>query len=167
MPGALIARRAGDWEREAQVAIEGSEALAALGERGWLSTSAGYAAQALVRLGRDAEAEHWIGVADDVGTEDDVVTQGIIRQVRGLLAMRRGELDEAERLVRAAVTLFDATDAVEGQAEAQLDLAEVLRAAGRTDEANAAVEKAVGLFEEKGHTVGVAQARALLAATPS
>ena len=39
----------------------------ALGERGWLSTLAGQTALALVELGRDEEAEHWIEVARDAG----------------------------------------------------------------------------------------------------
>jgi tetratricopeptide (TPR) repeat protein len=165
MAGSLIAMRSGDYEKAASVAVAGSEALDALGERGWLSTCAGYAAQALLRLDRDDEAEHWIEVADDVGGEDDVVTQMLIRQVRGKLASRRGRHEEAEKLVRAAVALVEQTDALEGRADAQIDLAFVLRAAGRGSEASEALAKAAALYERKGHLAGLAQTRELMAAT--
>jgi tetratricopeptide (TPR) repeat protein len=163
----LIEMRAGDDEAAAREAVSGAESLQAIGERGWLSTCAGYAAQSLLRVDRDSEAEHWIGVAEEVGGEDDVVTQAIIRQVRGLLASREGRHADAERLVLDAAALVEVTDALEQRAQVQVDLAEVLRAAGRDKEAEMALERAVAFYDQKGHVVGAARTRALLATTAS
>jgi class 3 adenylate cyclase/tetratricopeptide (TPR) repeat protein len=165
MGGSLIAMRAGDHEKAAAMAVESCESLDALGERGWLSTCAGYAAQALLRLGRDEEAEHWVDVADEVGGADDVVTQMLIRQNRAKLASGRGRHEEAERLVREAIALVEQTDALEGRADAQLDLAYVLAAAGRDAEAQEAIANAAALYEQKGHLAGLTEARSLLTAT--
>ena len=82
---------AGNHEAAAREGIAGCQALQAMGERGWLSTLAGQTAQALLELDRDAEAEYWIDVADDVGGPDDVITQALIRQVRAMLLLRGGD----------------------------------------------------------------------------
>jgi hypothetical protein len=44
-----------------------------------------------------------------------------------------------------------------------VDLAEVLRLAGRAEEASAALERAVELYERKGNSVSAGKARALAA----
>ena len=162
----LIELRAADFEAAAREGIASCHALDAMGERGWLSTCAGHTARALVELGRDAEAEHWIGVAAEVGGDDDVITQALIRQVRGRLLARSGRHEEAETVAREALALVEPTDALEERAEVLLDLAEVLRVAGRDADAGRAVVQAAVLYEQKGHVVGLAQTRALLAANP-
>ena len=53
-----------------------------------------------------------------------------------------------------------ATDYLHDRADTQLDLAIVLRAAGRQDEATSAARDAVRLWERKGNTVSAAAARA-------
>jgi class 3 adenylate cyclase/tetratricopeptide (TPR) repeat protein len=167
MPGTLIAARAGDYERAAEEAVDGCLRLQALGERGWLSTCACYAAEALFELGQDDEAERWIAVADEIGGEDDVITQTLIRQVRGLLAARAGRHAAAEALIGDALELIEQTDAVEGRAEAQIALGKILRLAGREAEALEALGRAEALFEQKRHLAGLALVRKQLAATPS
>ena len=163
----LIELRAENFDAAAREGIASCQALDALGERGWLSTCAGHTARALIQLDRFDEAEHWIGVAQATGGDDDVITQALIRQVRAQLLARRGRHDEAVALSRAAVALVDPTDALEERAEAQLDLAAVLRSAGRDAEAGAAVAEAATLYEQKRHLVGVAQTRALMSAAAS
>ena len=153
---------AGDHEAAAREGIAGCKALQAIGERGWLSTLAGQTAQALLELDRDAEAEHWIAVADDVGGPDDVITQALIRQVRGRLLARRGHQAEAEVALREAVALTERTDMLEAIADAKLDLAEALRAAGKNAERVHAIEEAARLYEQKRHLVGMARTAALL-----
>jgi tetratricopeptide (TPR) repeat protein len=148
---------AGDAARAAQVGLEGVAALEALGERGWLSTVAGYTAEALYRLGRDDEAWQLTVKAEEAGAADDVITQMQIRQVRAKLLARRGEHEEAERLARDAVAWSEPGDALEYKAHARRDLAIVLAAAAKHDEALAALEEARPFYEEKGHTVGIAQ----------
>jgi hypothetical protein len=57
------------------------------------------------------------------------------------------------------VALIRRSDDLNSQAEASLDLAEVLRLAGRPTEAAESAREALGLFEAKGNTVGAAMAR--------
>jgi tetratricopeptide (TPR) repeat protein len=152
---------AGDPEAAAREGIKSSAALEAIGERGWLSTLAGQTAQALMEVGRDDEAEHWIDVADRIGGPDDVITQTQIRQVRAKLLSRRGLHVEAVALAHEAVELVGTTDMLEGIANAKIDLAEVLRASGMDAEALKALEEAEALFERKRHLVGIARTRAL------
>jgi DNA-binding SARP family transcriptional activator len=83
--------------------------------------------------------------------------------VRAKLAAREGELERAEALAREAVELDEQTDYVLFHADVLLDLAEVLRLAGRPEEAEAACEEAVRLYERKGNLVAARKARAALA----
>jgi tetratricopeptide (TPR) repeat protein len=163
MNEAEIELNAGDPERAAEVALEGISELDRLGESGWLSTVAGHAAEALYRLGRDAEAWQLTRKAEEAGAADDVITQMLIRQVRAKLLARRGELEEAEGLAREALELGRPTDAPEVKANSLRDLAIVLSAAEKRDEALEALDEARALYEEKGHTVGVARVEALRA----
>ena len=157
MQEAEIELNAGDAGRAAEVALEGVAALEALGERGWLSTVAGHAAEALYRLGRDDEAWRLTEKAEQAGASDDVITQMQIRQVRAKLLARRGEYAEAERLAREAVAWGEPTDALEYKATASYDLAIVLDSAGKRDEALSALAEARPLYEQKGHTVGTSR----------
>jgi tetratricopeptide (TPR) repeat protein len=159
---------AGNAEAAFAAGLQGVADLRELGERGWLSTVAGHAAEALYRLGRDDEAWRMTETADEAGASDDVITQMLILQVRAKILSRRGEHAEAERFVREAVAWGEPTDALVHKADSYRDLAVVLGAAGKRDEALAALDRAQALYAEKGHTVGVAlvdEMRAELVAT--
>ena len=73
----------------------------------------------------------------------------------------RGDFDRAEVLVREAVEIASGTDYIELAAGTWLDLAEILRAAGKA-EAPAAAQEALMLYERKGNLVGASRAIALL-----
>ena len=148
---------AGEPERAAERALAAVDSLEALGERGWLSTVALIAAEALWRLGRDEEAWRLTEKGEAAGAADDVLTQMLVRQVRAKLLARRGEHALAERLARDAVALGEPTDVLEQKADARVDLAHVLTAAGRRDEAALELATARELYAQKGHTVGVAR----------
>src|SRR6266508_777800 len=154
---------AGDPGRAADFALAGCAQLEELGERGWLSTLAGQAAEALYRLDRTDDAWHWTEVAEQSGAPDDVITQLLIRQVRSKVLARRGDDADAERLARDAVALSDSTDMLVCRADARLDLAEVLTLAGRREQATEALAAAEALYAEKGHLIGVARTQSLLA----
>jgi tetratricopeptide (TPR) repeat protein len=163
MEGAEAELVAGDPERAAAIALEGVGELKALGDQGWLSTVAGYAAEALCRLGRDEEAWELTNEAEAAGAPDDVITQMLVRQVRAKLHARRDEFVEAERLAREAVALSEPTDALEAKADAHCDLGIVLGAVGKADEALGALDDAHRLYQEKGHTAGMARTEKLRA----
>jgi class 3 adenylate cyclase/tetratricopeptide (TPR) repeat protein len=154
---------AGNAEAALAAGLQGVADLGELGERGWLSTVAGLAAEALYRLGRDDEAWQLTETADEAGAPDDVITQMLIRQVRAKVLSRRGEHAEAERLGREAVAWGDPTDALAHKADSYRDLAIVLSAAGKRDEALSALAEARAFYEAKGHTVGVANVEELRA----
>jgi class 3 adenylate cyclase/tetratricopeptide (TPR) repeat protein len=159
---------AGNAEAAVAAGLQGVADLRELGERGWLSTVAGHAAEALYRLGRDEEAWAMTETADEAGAADDVITQMLILQVRAKILSRRGEHAEGERLAREAVAWGEPTDPPAHKADSYRDLAIVLAAAGKPDEALAALDRAQTLYSEKGHTVGVAlveEMRAGLGAT--
>ena len=128
--------------------------LDAHGERYMLSTVAGLLAQTLLELDAPLEeSERMSARSRELAADGDVSTQALWRCSRGRLLARRGELVEAEALVREAVDVLEPTDFTVLQADAHLDLGEVLVAAGRRDEARAAYETARALAESKGGVV--------------
>jgi class 3 adenylate cyclase/tetratricopeptide (TPR) repeat protein len=139
------------------------EGLERLGEQGFLSTTAAELAQTIYAQGRYDEAEHYASTSEEAGASDDIATQLPVMGIRAKVAARRGRLEEAEAVARSAVDLAGTTDALGLRAEASLDLAEVLRLAGRTAEARDALDDAFRLFEAKGNVVSAARARALIA----
>ena len=96
---------AGEAATAADLAVAGCRRLEELGERGWLSTLACHAAEALYLLGRDDDAWSFTDTAAAAGAEDDIITQMLLRQVRGKILARRGELAEAQRLLGEALAL--------------------------------------------------------------
>jgi class 3 adenylate cyclase/tetratricopeptide (TPR) repeat protein len=151
---------------EAAVALgtEGCRLLEELGAQGFLSTAAGTLALALYALGRDDEADAWAGRADELGSKEDVATQLIWRQARAKVLARRGDGVAAERLAREALALAHGTDLINGQGDAEADLAEVLELAGKPGEAAGARRRALACYERKGNLARAGRMRELLAA---
>ena len=73
-------------------------------------------------------------------------------------------LGAAESFAREAVALAEETDFLVVHADGLVDLAEVLRAAGRADEALSALGDALLLYERKGNVTASRRTQALLAA---
>ena len=88
--------------------------------------------------------------------------QALWRSVRAKVLAGRVHAAEAEELAREAVRLIRTTDAPVMQADALLDLAEVLHRSARPEEARAVAAEAKGLYELKGNTAAAARAAALL-----
>jgi class 3 adenylate cyclase/tetratricopeptide (TPR) repeat protein len=149
-------------EHELRMACEGTERA---GELGFLSSIAPSLVDALLEQGHVDEAlaltERWR--PELLTVPEDADAQIGWRRVRAKALARRGELDEAERLGREAVTIASATDYLDARAQATADLAEVLRLAGRSHESAAACEEALTLYEAKGNIVAAGRLRSLLA----
>jgi tetratricopeptide (TPR) repeat protein len=136
--------------------------LEEMGEKGFLATRLGCLAEAIYAQGRYEEAEHMSEIAERASTDfDDVDAQFRWRAVRAKTLARRGELQEAEQLARDAADLISHSDWLNIRAGMQLDLAEVLSAAGKRSEAIGAIEQAVELYEQKQNLVGARRARKL------
>ena len=135
--------------------------LSEMGEKYFLSTVAGELAQAVYAQGRYAEAEELTRVAQELSAEDDLTSQALWRSGRAKAVARRGLGEEAEELALEAVDLLEGTDALAGQADALVDLAEVIALVG-TNGARERLSEALGLLERKDDVVSAERVRALL-----
>jgi hypothetical protein len=84
--------------------------------------------------------------------------------VQALVASHRGQHADAEALARDAVSMIEQTDALNYQGAALVDLADVLRTAGRGAAAAEALDGAIACYERKENLAAAEQARARLAA---
>jgi class 3 adenylate cyclase/tetratricopeptide (TPR) repeat protein len=150
-----------DWARGEVVLREGYEMFERMGKKTHLSTLAAHLGEAVFRQGRLDEAEGLSGVSEELGASDDLYNEAMWRRVRAKVLGARGDLDGAEALARQAVELAADVGFLDDAGLAWLDLAEILRAAGK-EGAGAAAAEALALFERKGNLVGVGWARASL-----
>ena len=129
------------------------------GERGYLSTIAGFLAHALLSEGADEEAERFSHESEDAAASDDVLSQVLWRTARAKIHARRGDHEGAAALAHEAVRLAEPTDLLTTHADALTDFAEVLTLAGRDEEAASALENAARLYERKGNIAALGRAR--------
>jgi class 3 adenylate cyclase/tetratricopeptide (TPR) repeat protein len=160
---AEIAALSGDDEAAASHLRTFCDSLAERGQSSLLSTFAPLLGLALCALGRFDEAELQAQLGRELGEEHDVATQSLWRQVQARVDSHRGRHAEAEALAREAVALTERTDALNNQAVALCDLAEVLVGAGRTDEAVAVLREALERYERKKNVVAAARVHSRLA----
>ena len=135
------------------------EALEGMGEKYYLSTTAGYLAAALFQQGRDDEAEGFVSISERLAADDDISSQFLWRTVRGRVLARRGALEDAEAVIREALGLIGRAEEPDSKAAVLADLAEVLALAARREDAIDALEDAASIFESKGNVVSAARAR--------
>jgi tetratricopeptide (TPR) repeat protein len=140
------------------------DALERMGERGVRSTIAAFLARALVADRRYAEAEMFTEISEEAGAVIDVVTQAVWRCGRARCRAHAGDTAQGEVFAREAVDLAAGTDFLDLQATTLLDLAEVLRLAGRGGDVPPLVEAARERYERKGNVVLTERAAAILAA---
>jgi class 3 adenylate cyclase/tetratricopeptide (TPR) repeat protein len=155
-----IAVLAGDHENAVGYLRHGCDLLERRGAWAHLSTLAPQLGRSLHALGHNEEAEHLARRGRELGSEDDLLTQTLWRQVQALVQAHRGsEHEEAERLAREAVSITERMDGLNLQGDAYCDLAAVLAAAGRTNEAAEALEQALDRYERKKNLAMVAQVK--------
>ena len=144
--------------------------LEEMGERNYISTTAGLLGDVLYRRGRYDESAEFARVCEHLASAEDVASQFHWRCVRGKLRAREGAIDEAKSLLAAAMALIKTSDQLDLQGYGLLDFAEVQELAGAPAEAAALSERAAGLFERKGNVVSALRARQLagrLRSTPA
>jgi tetratricopeptide (TPR) repeat protein len=160
---AFVEKHAGDYEAAVRINRDGFAQLAELDEHAFASTVASDLALALLQLGREDEAERWLETARELSPAGDIATLANADIGEGRLQVRRGRVEEGERLVRRGLAQAETTDFWEFRGAANEALAEVLEARGRSDEARAALEAALAVYEAKGATVAAERTRRLLA----
>ena len=132
-----------------------------IGEGWFLSTVAVDLPRAVYEQGRYDDAFALLGAIDENPAPTD--SEWLIKRtgVPARVLARRGRFEEAERLAREGVAVAANCEFVVLHADVLLDLAEVLRLAGRPDEAEAATAEAVNIYERKGNVAAAERARAL------
>jgi predicted ATPase/class 3 adenylate cyclase len=137
--------------------------LEEMGERNYISTTAGLLADVLYRQGRYGESAEFVGICEHLASPDDVASQFHWRCVRGKLRARQGVIGEGESLLSAATALIETSDQLDLQGNGLLDFAEVRELAGAPADAAVLSEQAAMLFERKGNVVSGRRARQLAA----
>ena len=153
----------GRYAETERVARTGIALLREMGERGYLSTSLIYLADAVVSQDRPDEAQTLLNEAEEHAAEDDAVAViGIFRN-RAKIARGQGRLDDAERLARAAVAAGEPTDYLYEKAVSHQELGEILVLEDRPDEALEQLRIALDLLERKGVLVRLNELRTRIA----
>jgi tetratricopeptide (TPR) repeat protein len=152
----------GDAATAGHVLEECCRTLERVHDAAGLSTVAAELADALYVQGRYDEAKTWLDLAQKRAPSDDVSAQWSWRRTRAKLLARAGDFPEAEALAEEAVRIAARTDALSDHGAVLLDLAEVLRLAGRPADAAERVEEGLLLFDRKGNRVSAEVARATL-----
>jgi tetratricopeptide (TPR) repeat protein len=158
-----IARLLGSHREAVALHRAAYDGLVALGDKSYASTAAVGLAEALAEAGEDEEALHFADVAIDTSARDDTASQGGGRAVRGRILSARGNHAEAEAEAREGVAILARTDFVPMHADALVQLAHVLAAAGKTAEARSVASDALGLYRQKGATFFVDRTETLIA----
>jgi tetratricopeptide (TPR) repeat protein len=155
----IVEMLAGDPEAAERKLREGYGILDAMGEKSGLSTLAAMLAHAVYAQGRYEEAFRFTEISEEAAPEEDRSANVYWLAARAKVLARRGR-PEGEGLARKALGLAEPTDFLSMRGHALMDLAEVLRLAGRASEACSAVAEALQLYEQKGNTVAAREARA-------
>jgi class 3 adenylate cyclase len=142
---------------------EAREELAQIAETGYLSTMIGYFAQAACDLDREDEAEKLAFEAARLAQADDFEPHARSRLVRARVAVRRGQFDLADQLLREAGEFIEPTDYFIMHVDLRFAEAEVARMASDPKRARRALERARALGEAKGARATVTRADRLLA----
>jgi tetratricopeptide (TPR) repeat protein len=137
------------------------EELQGMGEKTFLAENTAQLAQALYAQGRYDEAGRFARISEEASAGR--AQKAYWGPVAAKLLARRGDTEAAETLARESVAIWAERDDLLWHAYALMDLAEVLRLAGRDKEAVLVVEEAIELFERKGILPAAKTARSLLA----
>jgi tetratricopeptide (TPR) repeat protein len=127
------------------------------------STAAAYLARAVYELGRIEEAAPYTAIARAAAAEDDLMSQALARSVEALVRSARGEHAAAEMLASEAIHLFSDAECPNMHGDLRMDLATVLRAAGRPNDAMRVAREALLHYDRKGNRVSSQRVRTFLA----
>jgi class 3 adenylate cyclase len=154
---------AGDPASAEQYLREAYQAYRAMGERGYLSSIAGWLAEALYAQGRLDEAQQVTEEAQAAAAPEDIDAQAWWRVVRAKVLARRGQSPAAQTLLDEAETLVSPTSWATLQAETLMARAEVDRLAGAPEQAETSLRAALRIYQDRHATPLAEQAAAALA----
>jgi len=161
-PPALVEDLAGNHEAAEALMRAGIETFQAVGETGFLSTCAVILGEALYAQGRLDEALEASRLGEAHTASGDVSSEMGWRSVQAKVLARLGQVEEAKRLAREAVSIAEKTDNPNDRGQCFMALAEVLRVEGQTEEAVRAAQEALRSYERKGNVVSAGRARTMI-----
>jgi class 3 adenylate cyclase/tetratricopeptide (TPR) repeat protein len=135
--------------------------LEQMGERNYISTTAGMLAEVLYRQGLYQESAELAGVCRDLASPDDVASQFLWRCVQAKLLARDRQDEPSDALLAEALELINGSDWADWQGNGFMDLAEIRRLRGRTAGAVEAIGQASARFAAKGNVVSLRRASEL------
>ena len=147
-----IARIAGRPDEAVAHLQAGYEGKVAVGDQAFASTNAVEVSRNLADAGNLDEALRFANIALDMSASDDIASQGGGRAAKARALSLMGDHQTAEVLAREGVEIMGRTDYLHYHGDALMDLAGVLRRAGRTEEAIEAARQALALYDQKGAT---------------
>jgi class 3 adenylate cyclase/tetratricopeptide (TPR) repeat protein len=162
-PEIYVSLLAGDLDRAERHLRRGRRELQRLGERAVLASTEGYLAQVMLESGRAPEADRAGRRCAELATPDDAGAQSAWRRVRARVAAGRGQHRRAIALAGEAVDIVSATDHLNSQGDALVDLAVVLAASGADDRAADTLSAGVSRYRAKGNVVSAREANTALA----
>jgi predicted ATPase/class 3 adenylate cyclase len=161
LDSAVVEMLASDLEAAEAELRKDYQTLDRMGERNYLSTTAGLLAEVLYRQGRFAEAAKFAANCRALAAADDVSSQFLWRCVEAKLLARNSEQGRADELIREGLELIGASDFLNLQGNGFMDLAEVRRLCGDAAGALDALTSAIEHFEAKGNIVSARSAELL------
>ncbi|MEP6470122.1 MAG: adenylate/guanylate cyclase domain-containing protein [Chloroflexota bacterium] len=157
-----IEHLAGNDAEAARLIGEAYDGMTATGDRSFASTFAAELGLVLLELRQDEDAWRFGTIARETSSSDDVMSQAFGRTVQARVLSRRGEHDAAVPLATEAVEIIGRTDYLDQHGQLLVQLALILREAGKPDEAVAMARQAVAMFEQKGAALLVQQTQDLI-----
>jgi class 3 adenylate cyclase/tetratricopeptide (TPR) repeat protein len=161
-PEVFVSVLAGDLDRAERSLRRGRRQLQRLGERAVLASTEGYLAQVMLAAGQERAADRAARSCAQLATAADTGAQSAWRRVRARVLAARGQHRRARALAQEAVDIMAATDHLNSQGDALVDLAIVLAADGSDDEAAAALAAGIDRYRAKGNIVSVREAATAL-----
>ncbi len=150
-------------EVAARVLLQGYEWLRERDARVAFASVAVMLARVQLYQGHDDEAERTTLDAKNAAVETHFDAQIKWRSLQAIIYARQGEHGPAEQLAREAAALGEKSGQPDSQAEALMDLAEVLERIGHPMEAMEAARRALHIYEWRGSTFLADRVRQVLA----
>ncbi|MBO0817666.1 MAG: hypothetical protein J2P30_21260, partial [Actinobacteria bacterium] len=158
LDSAPVETLSGDLEAAERELRKDYQTLERMGERNYISTTAGMLAEVLYRQGSYREAAEFAAICHRLASPDDVASQFMWRCVRAKLLAREGQHEQAGAIIVEAIELIGGSDWLDGQGNGFMDLAEVCRLGGRVGDALEALAQASARFAAKGNIVSARRA---------
>ena len=158
LDSAVVEMLAGDLQTAERELRGDYQTLEQMGERNYISTTAGMLAEVLYRQGRYQESSELAGVCRELASPDDVASQFLWRCVHAKLLARDRQHERSGAILAEALELIGDSDWVDWQGNGFMDLAEICRLRGRTADAIKALGQASARFAAKGNVVSLQRA---------